>query len=119
MEHFYCQGRLNAPVRKFQKIGFLLGVSLYAIAAAVLTARRTGAHYRDGSSDYEVLRAVEVQYRWAYSGNRPGTGQRTGVDDGVDESRLAGEDRCHRQNPFLEPLAAEVLDEGRNQRPCA
>ena len=37
----------------------------------------------------------------------------------MDEPRVAGKNRRHRPDAFLEPLAPEILDEGRGKRPHA
>ena len=52
-------------------------------------------------------------------GDHSGTENRPRGDDGLDEPRLAGKHHRHRQDPLLEPLTPEILDEGRGKRQYA
>src|SRR5437867_4061613 len=61
----------------------------------------------------------QIQRRRTYPRHRAGLAKQAGADDGVDEYGLA---RGHAQDRFyelLEPFAAEILAQGRDQRPHA
>src|SRR5437660_1537193 len=65
---------------------------------------------------YELLRTIEIQRGRSDSRHHPGTENGPRADDGLDEPGVSGKNDRNRPDPFLEPLAPEILDERRDER---
>src|SRR5690606_17602722 len=71
------------------------------------------------NTDERLARRHHLEQRRPGTGNRPGSQDRPCADDGLDEPRGPGPDRCRATRHLLVALARQTVAQGRGIRSCA